>query len=132
MEGTIHYPSQSANSLLKEYFELNPPTHLDPSRSTTNFSADQMIQFARAAGLEDSLASYSKLEDLMLKARGGSGAHPVISRYPDGKSLFPGIAGSSTGDSVASRSAYSLPSITETEGADVIGVRNVVEEPCSS
>ena len=37
------YPSQSARSLLKEYFELNPPTHLDPSHATTSFNADQMI-----------------------------------------------------------------------------------------
>ena len=44
------YPSQSAKSLLKEFLELNPPTHLDPSHPTTSFSADQMIQFARAVG----------------------------------------------------------------------------------
>ena len=53
--------SQSAKSLLKDFFELNPPTHLDPSHRTTGFSADQMIQFARAVGLEVSLASYGLL-----------------------------------------------------------------------
>ena len=47
-ERTKYYPSQSAKSLLKGYFELNPPTQLDPSHATTSFSADQMIQFARA------------------------------------------------------------------------------------
>ena len=69
-ERTRYYPNQSPKSLLKECFEMNPPTHLDPSHPSTNFSADQMIQFARAVGLEVSLASYSMLEDLLLKARG--------------------------------------------------------------
>ena len=115
-ERTKYYPSQSAKSLLKEYFELNSPTHLDPSHATTSFNADRMIQFARAVGLEVSLASYSMLEDLFLKARGGSGAYPVTSRYPAGGSPFRKVAGSSMGDSVASRSAYSLPTFTETEG----------------
>ena len=104
----------------KEYFELNPPTHLDPSHATKSFSADQMIQFARVVGLEVSLESYIMLEDLLLKARGGSGAHPVTSRYPAGRSLFPSTAGYSMGVSVASRSACSLPTIRETECTDVI------------
>ena len=68
---TRYCPSQSAKSLLKECLEMNPPTHLDPSRPSTSFTADQRIQFARAVGLEVSLASYSMLEDLLLKARGG-------------------------------------------------------------
>ena len=62
-ERTRFYPSQSAKSLLKDCFEMNPPTHLDPSLAITSFSADQMIQFARAVGSEVSLASYSMLED---------------------------------------------------------------------
>ena len=128
-ERTRYYPSQSAKRLLKDCFEMNPPTHLDPSHATTSFSADQMIQFARAVGLEVSLVSYSMLEDLLLKARGGSGVHPVTSRYPAGQSPFPNIAGSSMGDSVASRSAYSLPTITETEGTDLIVGGGIAEEP---
>ena len=79
-----------------------------------------MIQFARALGLEVSLASYSTLEDLLLKARGGSGGYLVASRYPAGGSPFPSVAGSSMGDSVASRSVFSLPTLTETDGTDVI------------
>ena len=39
-ERTRYYPSQSAKSLLKKCFEMNPPTHLDPSHPTTSFSAD--------------------------------------------------------------------------------------------
>ena len=34
------------------------------------------------------------LEDLLLEARGGSGAHPLTFRYPAEKSLFPIVAGS--------------------------------------
>ena len=45
-EKSRYYPSQSAKSLLKDFFELNPPTHLDPSHPTTSFSEDQMIQFS--------------------------------------------------------------------------------------
>ena len=111
---------------------MNPPAHLDPSHPTTSFSADQMIQFARAVGLEVSLASYSMLEDLLLKAGGGSGAHPMTSRCPVGRSPFPSVAGLSMGDSVASRSVFSLPTISETEGTNVVGGEDVVEEPCSS
>ena len=129
---TSFYPSQSAKSLLKDCFEINPPTHLNPSHPTTSFTADQLIQFARAVGSEVSLASYSMLEDLLLKAIGGSRAQPVTFRYPSGQSPLPSVAGSSMGDSVASRLAYSLPTITETEGMDVIVGGGVVEEPCSS
>ena len=96
-ERTRYYPSQSAKNLLKDYFELNPPTRLDPSHTTTSFNVDQMIQFARAVGLEVSLASYSMLEDLLLKARKASGAHSLTSRYTGGKSPFPSVAGSSRG-----------------------------------
>ena len=111
---------------------MNPPTHLYPSHPTTSFSADQMIQFARAVGLEVSPASYSMLEDLLLKARGGSRVHPVTSCYSAGPLPFPIVAGSSMGDSVASRPVYSLPTITEIEGTSVIMSGGVVEERCSS
>ena len=57
-ERTKYYPSQSATSLSKDFFELNPPTHLDATHQTTSFSADQMIHFARAVGLEVSLAPF--------------------------------------------------------------------------
>ena len=131
-ERTRYYPSHSTKSLLKDCFEMNPPKHLDPSHRTTSFSADQMIQFARAVGLEVSLASYSMLEDSLLKARGGSRVQPVTSHYPAGYSLFPSVAGLSLGDSVASQSAHSLPTITETEGTDVIVGGGNTEEQCTS
>ena len=131
-ERTKDYPSQSAKNLLDEFFELNPPTHLDHSHATTSFSGDQLIQFARGVGLEVSLASYSMLEDLLLKARGGSGGYPVTSRYPAGRSPFPSASGSSMSDSAASRSAYSLPTYTETEGTVVFVGGDGVEEPRSS
>ena len=62
-----YYPSHSAKSFLKDFSELNPPTLLGPSHPTTSFRADQMIPFARAVDLKVSLASYSMLEDLLLK-----------------------------------------------------------------
>ena len=100
-EKSRYYPSQSAKSLLKDFFELNPPTHLDPSHPTTVFRADQVIQFARAVGLEVSLASYGMLEVLLLKARVGGGVQPVGSRHSIGKSSFPSVVGYSWGDSIA-------------------------------
>ena len=131
-ERSRYYPSQSAKSLLKDFFELNPPTHLDPSHQTTSFSADQMIQFARAVGLEVSLASYGMLEDMLLKARVGGGVQPVGSRHSIGRSPFPSVAGSSWGDSIASRTNYSLPTVTETDVSNVVCGGELLEEPCSS
>ena len=123
---TKYYPSQSAKSFWKVYFEHNPPTHLDAAHQTTSFSADQMIQFARAVGLEVSLASFGMLEDLLLKAnligrRGGGGR---ASR----KSAFSSCAGTSVGDSVPSRSVYSLPTITESTGSEQVTIGS--QEPC--
>ena len=68
-ERTQYCPSQSAKNLLKGFFELNAPTHLDPSHPTTGFSADQTTQFASAVGLEASMASYSPPEVLFIKTR---------------------------------------------------------------
>ena len=42
------YPSQPAKTLLKDFFELNPPTVLDRRHTTLSLSANQKIQFARA------------------------------------------------------------------------------------
>ena len=131
-ERSRYYPSQSAKSLLKDFFELNPPTHLDPSHPTTSFSAGQMIQFARAVGLEVSLASYGMLADLLLKARVGGGVQPVGSRNSIGRSPFPSVAGSSWGDSIASKTNYSLPTVTETDVSNVVDGGELLQEPCSS
>ena len=127
-ERTKYYPSQSAKSLLKGFFELNPPTHLDSTHQTTSFSADQMIKFPRAVGLKVSLSSFGMLEDLLLKSnligrRGGGGK-------ASNKSTFSSCAGTSVGDSVASRSVYSLPTITESTQSEVVAMGS--QEPCSS
>ena len=123
---TKYYSSQSAKSSLKNFFEHNPPTHLDATHQTTSFSADQMIQFARAVGLEVSLASFGMLEDLLLKANLiGRGGGKVSSR-----SGFSSCAGSSVGDSAASRSVYSLPTITESTKSEEVAMGS--QEPCSS
>ena len=117
---------------MKDSFELNPPTHPDPSHPTTSFSADQMIQFACAAGLEVSLASYGMLEELLLKARIG-GVDPALgSRHSIGRYPFPKVAGSSWGESVASRTKYSLPTVTESNVGNVVAVEGSLQEPCSS
>ena len=118
--------------MLKDSFELNPPTHLDPSHPSTSCRADQMIQFARAVGLEVSLASYGMPEDLLLKARVVGGDQTVGSRHSVGRSPFPSVAVSSWGDSIASRTIYSLPTVTETDVSNVVGGVESLQEPCSS
>ena len=131
-EQSRYFPSQLAKSLLKDFFELNPPTHLDPSHPATSFIANQMIQFARAVGLEVSVASYGMLEDLLMKARVGGGNQPLGSRHSIGRSLFPSVAGFSWGDSVASRTKYSLQTVTETDDSNVVVGGESLQEPCSS
>ena len=127
-----YYPSRFANSLLKDFFELNPPTDLNPSHPKTSFSADHMIQFARAVGLEVSLASYGMLEDILLKARVDGGDQSLGSRHSIGRSPFLSVAGSCWGDSVASRTKYSLPTVTKTDASNVVAVEGSLQEPCSS
>ena len=111
---------------MKGFFEHNPPTHLDPTHQTTSFSADQMIQFARAVVLEVSLASFGMLEDLLLKTnligRGGGKA--------SSRSVYSSRAGTSVGDSVASQSVCLLPTITESTKNEQVAVGS--REPCSS
>ena len=126
------YPSQSAKSVLKNFFELNPPTHLDPSYPTTGFSVDQMIQFARAVWLKVSLASDGMLEDLLLIARVGGGDQLVRSRHSIGRSPFPSVAGSSWGDSVASWTSNSLPTVTDTDNSNAVSGGESLQEPWSS
>ena len=53
--------NQSAKTLLNDFFELNHPIVLDHGHTTTSLSAEQIIQFARAVGLELTLASYGLL-----------------------------------------------------------------------
>ena len=123
-----YYPSQSAKSLLKDFFEHNTPTRLDATHQRTSFSADQMIQSARAVGLEVSLASIGMLEVLLLKAN-------LIGRVGGGgrassRSAFSSCAGTSIGNSVASRSVYSLPTITESAQNEEVAVGS--QEQCSS
>ena len=132
-EGEEKIITQSVGEKFAERFcKICPPTNLDPSYLTPSFNADQINQIAQTIGLDVTLASYTMLEDLLLKARGGSVAHPVRSGHPAGSSPFPSFAGSSMGNSVASRSVHSLPTITETEGNNVIVSGDVLDEPRSS
>ena len=72
------------------------------------------------------------LEGLLLKARVGGGDQPVGLRHSIGRSPFPSVVGSSWGDSIASRTIYSLPTVTETDVSDVVGGGEILQEPCSS
>ena len=72
------------------------------------------------------------LEDLLLKARGGGGFQSVGSRHSIVRSPFSSVAGSSWGDSIASKTKYSLPTVTETDVSNVVGGGEVLQEPCSS
>ena len=65
-----YYPTESARTLLKEFFADNPPVQLDPHQQLTGMSSDQMIQFARAIGLKVSLATFGLLEEMLLKIGG--------------------------------------------------------------
>ena len=72
------------------------------------------------------------LEDLLLKTRFGGGDQPVKSRHSIGRSPFPSVADCSRGDSVASRTNYSLTTVTVTDHSNVVAVGESLQEPCSS
>ena len=119
-----YYPSESARTLLKECFADNPPVQLDQHQQLTGLSSDQMIQFARAVGLEVSLATFGMLEDVLLKIGGKPGRN--VGERGSGRSVSRSGSGSTVVDSVASRSFYSLPTITESLDSDQL------QQPCSS
>ena len=126
-----YYPSESARTLLKECFADNPPVQLDLHQQVTGMSSDQMIQFARAVGLEVSLATFGMLmlEDVLLKNGGKSGSS--VGEKGSGQSASLGMSGSTVMESVASRSFYSLPTITESFDSDRL-VGDSSQQPCSS
>ena len=124
-----YYPSESARTLLKECFADNPPVQLDPHQQLTGMRSDQMIQFARAVGLEVSLATFGMLEDVLLKIGGTAGRN--VGERRSGQSVSHSRSGSTVMESVASRSFYSLPTITESFGSDRM-VGSLSEQPCSS
>ena len=111
-----YYPSESARSLLKGCFADNPPVQLDPHQQLTGMSSDQMIQIARAIGLEVSLATFGMLEDVLLKI--GRKTRRNVGEKGSGRSVSLSRSGSTVMESVASRSFYSLPTITESFDSD--------------
>ena len=113
-----HYPSDSTRTLLKECFADNPPIQLDPHQQLTGIS-DQMIQFARAIGLKVSLAIFGMLEDVLLKIGGKTGKN--VGDKGSGQSPSFNRARSTGVESVASRSYYSLPTITGSFSTDRSG-----------
>ena len=114
------------------FFELNHPTQLKANHPNTRLSADQMIHFAGAVGLEVTLVLYGMLEALLMKARMSGVGLPQTSRFPAGRSPFPSVAVSAIGDSVTSRSTHSLPTSTGIEGSHIFLNENVLQEPCFS
>ena len=124
-----YYPSESARILLKECFAANPPVQLDPHQQLTGMRSDQMIQFARAIGLEVSLATFGMLEDVLLKIGGKIGKS--IGERGSGQSASLGRSGSAVVESMASHSFYSLPTITESCDSDRL-VDDLPQQPCSS
>ena len=124
-----YYPSESARTFLKGCFSDNPPVQLDPHQQLTGMSSDQMIQFARAIGLEVSLATFGMLEDVLLKIGKKTGRN--VGEKGSGRSVSLSRSGSTAMESVASRSFYSLPTITESFDSDrLAGVLS--QQPCSS
>ena len=126
---SAYYPSESARTLLKECFADNPPVQLDPHQQVTGMSSDQMIQFARAVGLEVSSATFGMLEDVLLKIGGKAGRS--VGAKGSGQSASLSRSGSTVMESVASRSFYSLPTITESFDSDRL-VGDLSQQPCSS
>ena len=124
-----YYPSESARTLLKECFADNPPVRLDPHQQVTGMSSGQMIQFARAVGLEVSLATSGMLEDVLLKIGGKTGRN--FGEKGSGQSASLSTSGSTVMKSVASRSFHSLPTITESFGSDRL-VGDLSQQLCSS
>ena len=97
-----YYPSESARTLLKECFADNPPVQLDPHQQLTGMSSHQVIQFARAVGLEVSLATFGMLEDVLLKIGGKTGRN--FGEKGSEQSASRNRSGSTVMESVASRS----------------------------
>ena len=124
-----YYPSDSAITPLKKCFADNPPIQLDPHQQLTGMSSDQMIQFSRAIGLGISLAIFGMSEDVLLNIGGKTGRN--VGDKGGGQSPSYSRAGSTVMESFASRSFYSLPTITESFGTD-ISAGDLAQQPCSS
>ena len=124
-----YHPSESARTLSKECFADNPPVQIDPHQQLTGLSSDQVIRFARAIGLEISLATFGMLEDVLLKIGGKTRRN--VGEKGSGWSVSLSRSGSTVMESVASRSFYSLPTITESFDSDRLA-GYLSQQPCSS
>ena len=123
------YPGESVRTLLKECFADNPPVQLDPHQQVTGMSSHQMIKFARAVSLEVPLATFGMLEDVLLTIGGKTGRS--VGEKGIGQSASLSRSGSTVMESVASRSFYFLPFITESFDSDRL-VGDLSQQPCSS
>ena len=114
---------------MKECFAGNPPVQLYPHQQLTGISSDQMIQFARAIGLEVSLATFGMLGDVLLKIGGKTGRN--VGEKGSGQSVSLSRSRSTVMESAASRPFYSLPTITESFDSDRLA-GGLSQQPCSS
>ena len=96
-----YYPSQSAKTMLKDFFNLHSRKTLNPGHTTTSLSADQMIQFSRAFVVEVILSWNGLLEDFLVRSPGVS---VVGLRWVSRRSPHPSAVGSFLSDGFASRS----------------------------
>ena len=88
-----------------------------------------MIKFTRAIGLEVPSVTFGMLEDVLLKSGGKTGRN--VGEKGSGKSVSLSRSGSTVMESVASRSFYSLPTITESFDSDRLA-GDLSQQPCSS
>ena len=114
---------------MKECFADTPPVQLNSHQQLTGMSSDQMIQFVRAIGLEVSSATFGMLEDVLLKNGGKTGRNASDKGSEQSASLS--RSGSTVVESVASRSFYFLPTITESFDSDRLA-GDPTQQPCSS
>ena len=92
-------------------------------------SSDQLIQFARAIGLEVSVATFECWRMCLLKIGGKSGKN--VGDKGSGQSPSVSRARSTGIESDASRSFYPLPTLTETFVSDP-SAGDLTQQPCSS
>ena len=64
LQQSVYYLNLWAKTLLKDFFDIYPPTVHKLGHTTARVNGDQMIQVTRAVGLEVTSASYVLLEDI--------------------------------------------------------------------
>ena len=116
--------------VFRRIFLSSTSLHLDLVHQMTSFMADELIHFAKAAGLQVSLAPSRKLADLLLKFSLVGGMSGDVEKV-FGRSSCPGRAGTVTSESVAFVPVYSLLTVRESVKSERVAVVGS-HESCSS